>query len=214
MDQSEKAVAPTPVLLPGKSHGRRSLVGCGPRGSKESDTTQRLHFHFLLSCFGEGNGNPLQCSCLENPRDGGAWWAAVYGVAQSRTRRKRLNSSSILFSEYCNRYSKILHPSSLKIVNIYIFFNIYLFLAALGFCCRAWTFSSVSEWRLLSSCTPWASCDGGFSRCRARAQGTWASVLAACWLSSWAHGLSCPLGCGIVPDQGSNPCALHWQADS
>ena len=54
-------------------------------GSLESDTTERLHFHFLLSCIGEGNGNPLQCSGLENPRDGGAWWAAVYGVTQSRT---------------------------------------------------------------------------------------------------------------------------------
>ena len=56
--------------------------------------TERLPFHFLLSCIGEGNGNPLQCSCLENPRDGGAWWAAVYGVAQSRTQLKRLSSSS------------------------------------------------------------------------------------------------------------------------
>ena len=70
---------PTPVLLPGKSHGRRSLVGCSPWGRKESDTTEELHFHFSLSCIGEGHGNPLQCSCLENPRDGGAWWAAVYG---------------------------------------------------------------------------------------------------------------------------------------
>ena len=56
--------------------------------------TERLHFHFSLSCIGEGNGNPLQCSCLENPRDGGAWWAAIYGVAQSRTKLKRLSSSS------------------------------------------------------------------------------------------------------------------------
>ena len=63
-------------------------------GVAESDTTERLHFHFSLSCIGEGNGNPLQCSCLENPRDGGAWWAAVYGVAQSRTQLKRLSSSS------------------------------------------------------------------------------------------------------------------------
>ena len=61
---------PTPVLLPGKSHGWRSLVGCSPRGLEESDTTERLHFHFSLSCIGEGNGNPPQCSCLENPRDG------------------------------------------------------------------------------------------------------------------------------------------------
>ena len=61
---------------------------------EESDTTERLHFHFSLSCFGEGNGNPLQCSCLENPRDGGAWWAAIYGVIQSWTRLKRFSSSS------------------------------------------------------------------------------------------------------------------------
>ena len=85
---------PTPVLLPGKSHGQRSLVGCSPWGYWESDTTEWLHFHFSLSCIGEGNGNPLQCSCLENPRDGGAWWAVVYGVAQSQTRLKRLSSSS------------------------------------------------------------------------------------------------------------------------
>jgi hypothetical protein len=76
---------PTPALLPGKSHGRRRLIGCSPWGLEESDTTERLHFHFSLSCIGEGSGNPLQCSCLENPRDGGAWWAAISGVAQSRT---------------------------------------------------------------------------------------------------------------------------------
>ena len=77
-----------------ENHGWRSLVGCSPWGLEESDTTERLPFHFSLSRAGEGNGNPLQCSCLENPRDGGAWWAAVYGVAQSRTRLKRLSSSS------------------------------------------------------------------------------------------------------------------------
>ena len=80
---------PTPVLLPGKSHGRRSLVGCSPWGRTELDTTKRLHFHVSLACIGEGNGNPL-----ENPMDRGAWWAAVSGVAQSRTRLKRLSSSS------------------------------------------------------------------------------------------------------------------------
>ena len=85
---------PTPVLLLGKSHGRRSLEGCSPWGRWGSDTTERLHFHFSLSCIGEGNGSPLQCSCLENPRDREAWWAAVYGVAQSRTWLKRLSSSS------------------------------------------------------------------------------------------------------------------------
>ena len=97
---------PTPVLLPGKSHGWRSLVGCSPWGCEESDTTERLPFHFSLSCIGEGNGNPLQCSRLENPRDGGAWWAAVYEVAQSRTRLKRLSSSNSSSSE-CWIYSHI-----------------------------------------------------------------------------------------------------------
>ena len=92
---------PTPVLLPGKSHGRRSLVGCSSWGREESDTTEQLHFHFSLSCIGEGNGNPLQCSCLENPRDGAAWWAAVYGAAQSRTRLKRLSSSSVFSRIIC-----------------------------------------------------------------------------------------------------------------
>ena len=92
---------PTPVFLPGEwteeptesvgwqrvghTHGRRSLVGYSPWGREESDTTERLHFDFLLSCIGEGNGNPLQYSCLENPRDGRAWWAAVYGVAELDT---------------------------------------------------------------------------------------------------------------------------------
>ena len=72
----------------------KSLVGYSPWGHEESDTTERLHFHFSLSRIGEGNGNPLQCSCLENPMDGGSWWAAVCGVAQSQTRLKRLSSSS------------------------------------------------------------------------------------------------------------------------
>ena len=85
---------PTPVLLPGKSHGQRGLVGCSPWGLEESERTERLHFHFSLSCIGEGNGNPLQCSCLENPRDGGA-----YGVAQSWTRLKQLSSSSNISRE-------------------------------------------------------------------------------------------------------------------
>ena len=84
---------PTPVLLPGKSHGRRSLVGCSPWVRKELDMTESLHFHFSLSCTGEGNGGPLQYSCLENPRMG-AWWAAVYGVTQSWTRLTWLSSSS------------------------------------------------------------------------------------------------------------------------
>ena len=76
---------PTPVLLPGKSCGQRSPVGCSPWGRWGLGVTERLHFQFLLTCIGDGNGNPLQCSCLENPRDGGALRAAVYGVAQSQT---------------------------------------------------------------------------------------------------------------------------------
>ena len=104
---------PTPELLPGKSHGRRSLVGCRPWGHKESDTTERLHFHFSLSCIGEGNGNPLQCSCLENPRDRGARWASIYGVAQSRTRLKRLSSSS------SSRGKKILVQLFINSINVH-----------------------------------------------------------------------------------------------
>ena len=95
---------PTPVLLPGKAHGRKSLVGCSLWGREESDMTERLYFHFSLSCIGEGNGNPLQCSCLENPRDGGAWWATVYGVAQSRTWLNRLRSNSSTQTQYLRSY--------------------------------------------------------------------------------------------------------------
>ena len=89
----EKEMQPTPVFLPGESQGRKSLVGCRLWGCTELDTTGQLHFPFSLSRIGEGTCNPLQCSCLENPRDRGAWWAAVYGVAQSWTRLKRLSSS-------------------------------------------------------------------------------------------------------------------------
>ena len=91
--QGRRQWHPTPLLLPGNSHGWRSLVGCSPLGHEESSMTERLHFHFSLSCLGEGNGNPFQCSCLENPRDGGAWWDAICGVTQCRTQLKRLSSS-------------------------------------------------------------------------------------------------------------------------
>ena len=76
-------------VLAWRTPGMWELVGCSPWGREELDMTERLPFHFSLSCLGEGNGNPLQCSCLENPRDGGAWWAAVYGVSQSRTQLKQ-----------------------------------------------------------------------------------------------------------------------------
>ena len=98
-------MAPHSSTLAWKIHGQRVLVGCSPWGREESDTTERLHFHFSLSCIGEGNGNPLQRSCLENPMDGGAWWAAIYGVSQNRTRLKRLSSSS------SRTYSTVLNKS-------------------------------------------------------------------------------------------------------
>ena len=105
---SGKATATHSSTLAGKSHGRRSLVGCSPWGWEESDTTERVPFHFSLSCIGEGNGNPLQCSCLENPRDGEAWWAAIYGVAQSQTRLKWLSSSRSTFTVRVNELQRIL----------------------------------------------------------------------------------------------------------
>ena len=108
--QVEKALATHSSTLAWKTHGRRRLVGCSPWGSEELDTTERLHFHFSLSGIGEGNGNPLQCSCLENPRDGGAWWAAIYGVAQSQTRLKQLSSSSSRDKEGSCSHGP-LHPS-------------------------------------------------------------------------------------------------------
>ena len=90
----EKEMAPHSSTLAWRIPWRKSLVGYSPWGRKDSDMTEWLHFHFSLSCIGEGNVNSLQCSCLENSRDGGAWWAAIYGVAQSRTQLKRLSSSS------------------------------------------------------------------------------------------------------------------------
>ena len=90
-------MAPHSSTLAWKTPGWRSLEGCSPWGCWGSDTTERHHFHFSLSGIGEGNGNPLQYSCLENPRDGGAWWAAIYGVAQSPTWLKWLSSKEIKY---------------------------------------------------------------------------------------------------------------------
>jgi len=87
-------MAPHSSTLAWKIPWKEEPGGLQSMGSLESDITERLHFHFSLSCIGEGNGKPLQCSCLENPRDGEAWWAVVSGVAQSRTQLKRLSSSS------------------------------------------------------------------------------------------------------------------------
>ena len=118
----EKSMAPHPSALAWTVlRGQRNLVDCSPWGPKESDMTERLHFHFSLSCIGEGNGNALQCSCLENPRDSGAWWAAVFGVAHSRTRLKRLSSSSSSSSMSVERAMPsilILSPLSPLVLNL------------------------------------------------------------------------------------------------
>ena len=127
---------PTPVLLPGKSHGWRSLEGCSPWGLWGSDMTERLYFYFSLSCIGEGNGNPLQCSCLENPRVWGAWRAAVYGVTQSWTRLKQWNSSS------SSMYSIISFANSESFTSLPIWIPFisffFLWLSCLGFPRLCW----------------------------------------------------------------------------
>ena len=120
---------PTAVPSPGKSHGWRSLVGCSPWGRKESDTIERLHFHFSLSCIGEGNGNPLQCSCLENPRDGGAWWLPSMGshrvghdwsdLAAAAAAVKDVTKKELIYSvdghtNWCSHYGKQCEVSSKK----------------------------------------------------------------------------------------------------
>ena len=92
-DPLEKEMATHSSILAWRIPWTEEPGGLQSIGLQESDTTEWLHFHFSLSCIGEGNGNPLQCSCLENPGDRGAWWASVCGVAQSRTRLMRLSSS-------------------------------------------------------------------------------------------------------------------------
>ena len=123
----EKAMAPHSITLPGKSHGWRSLVGCSPWGPEELDTAERLHFHFSLSCTGEGNGNPLQCSCLENPRDGGAWWLPSAG-----SHRVRHDWSDLAAAYYTKtmdfwilgKYSCLLCMVSWKIICFYLIKNL------------------------------------------------------------------------------------------
>ena len=91
---AQKAMAPHSSTLAWRIPWTEGPGGLQSMGSRRSDMTEQLHFHFSLSCIGEGNGNPLQCFCLESPRDGRAWWAAVCGIAQSQTRLRRLSSSS------------------------------------------------------------------------------------------------------------------------
>ena len=133
---SEKAMAPHSSTLAWKIPWTEEPGGLQSVGLLESDMTEQLHFHFSLSCIGEGNGNPLQCSCLENPRDGEAWWAADHGVAQSRTRLKRLSSSSsskhlnwhcgrcIEGSQLYFRHCQALKINSLELKNLIIEFII------------------------------------------------------------------------------------------
>ena len=114
--------------------------------------TERLHFHFSLSCIGEGNGNPLQRSCLENPRDGRAWWAAVYGVAQSRTRLKRLSSSSSsdcflpwnphFMNIYC-AYDDLLRRNRNMLMNVIYKIQMYSLMCMCVCCCCCCCVASV-----------------------------------------------------------------------
>ena len=111
---TEKAMAPHSSTLAWKIPWMEEPGRLQSMGLLESGTTERLHFHSSLSCTGEGNGNPLQCCCLENPRDRGAWWAAVYGVAQSRTRLKRLSGIGweniyFCFADYAEAFECVDH---------------------------------------------------------------------------------------------------------
>ena len=110
-DKRRRQWHPTPVLLPGKSHDGGAWKAA-VHGVAKSWTAERFHFHFSLSCIREGNGNPLQCSCLENPRNRGAWWAAVYRVAQSRTRLKWLSSSRMIKILRITHFLKVLWSSN------------------------------------------------------------------------------------------------------
>ena len=114
---------PTPVLLPGKSHGWRSLVGCSPWGRWESDTIERLCFHFSLSCIGEGGGNPLQCSRLENPRDGEAWWLLSMG-----SHRVGCDWSDLAVAVRCvgPTYIHAREPASMELESL-LFLSLYIF---------------------------------------------------------------------------------------
>ena len=97
---------PTPVLLPGKSHGWTSLVGCIPWGHEESDMSERLHFHFSLLCIGEGNGNPIQYSCLGNPMDRRIWWAtcSLWGHKGFNMTEHICKGRGYIYISYCYYY--------------------------------------------------------------------------------------------------------------
>ena len=155
---------PTPVLLPGKSHARRGLVGCSPWGREESHTTERLTFHFSFSSIGEGNGSPLQFYCLENPRDRGAWWAAVYGVTQSRTRLKWLSSSSSRWGRLWSKWRVVsrasggrsaalrLTPDSGVCLGSNFLMEFHQQSPLLGIRIVIWAISCLSTWQLFLAC--------------------------------------------------------------
>ena len=129
------------VLFPGKSHGWRSLEGCSPWVA-ESGTTEQLHFQFSLSCIGEGNGNPLQCFWLENPRDRGTWWAAVYGVAQGQTQLKWLSSSSSMSS---------MKRDSFISSFFWLFPSVFIFVISILLFSRSWIW--ICFWKILRGTT-------------------------------------------------------------
>ena len=165
----EKAMATHSSTLAWKIPWTEKPGGLQSIGSLTTSQTG-LHFHFSLSHIGEGNGNPPQCSCLENPRDGGAWWAAIYGVTQGQTRLKRLSSS--LWHCCSGNFIGVFVSVLQEVLFLFFFFFliilfIYLFLAALGLCCWQAFFSGCGEQGLLSSCGGLASHCGGFSCCRA-----------------------------------------------
>ena len=146
---SEKAMAPRSRTLAWKIPWTEEPGGLQSMGSLESDTTERRHFHFWLSGIGEGNGNPLQCSCLESPRDGEAWWAAVYGVAQSRTRLKRLSSIALAVVAG-NTWSSPKRPRGVPLVSRELWpFHGFKHLPAALLLCRG------NTWLPVVICSPW-----------------------------------------------------------
>ena len=218
----------SPVLLPGKSQGRRSLVGCSPWGREESDTTEWLPFHFSLSCIGEGNGNPFQCSCLENPRDGGAWWAAVYGVAQSWTRLKWLSSSSssmgflvVACGFSCSATCGILvprpgiKPESLTLVGR------FLTTGPPGKSCQGGFFKGLfvyftdgcSRFSVAAHSLSLVGASGGYSLVAVRGLVIPAASYCSLWALEYGFRSWGIWACAIFPEQGLNLCPLHGQAD-
>ena len=178
-------------------------MGCSPWGRQESDTTERLPFHFSLSCIGVGNSNPLQCSCLENPRDGGAWWAAVYGVTQSRTWLKQLSSSRLITWRECCYHLKTWKRQ----------------FAALENRNRKWKAvpSPPRALRRVTSDAETLLCF--FLVCTVSSLWCVASIFSSCGTGASlavVHQLNCPTACGILypPPRMELLCPPQWKMDS